>query len=102
MSNPLAFNLPVSIGPSGAQPQSPAVLLAQLKADALAQVPGITLDLPASLLEDVTSTQVAGLALMDQARVELLNSISPNSANAFVLVQMGRALGLQLGTPTNT
>jgi hypothetical protein len=96
------FNLPVNIGPNGAQPQSPAVLLNQLLNNAQALSPGITNDLPASLIEDVTSTQVAGLSILDQARVEAINSVSPNSANAFILVQLARALGLQLGSPTNT
>lgn len=96
------FNLPVNIGPNGPQPQSPSTLLTQLQAQALALSPGLTNDLPSSLIEDITSTEVAGLSILDQARVEAINSVSPNSANAFILTQQGRALGFQLGLPTNT
>jgi hypothetical protein len=71
-------------------------------AQALALSPGITNDVPALMIEDVTSTQVAGLSILDQARVESVNSVSPNSANAFILTQLARALGFKLGSPTNT
>jgi len=96
------FNVPVVIGPNGPQPQTPQALIAQLISNAQALAPGITNDLPASLIEDVTSTQGAGLSIMDGARVEAVNSVSPNSANAFILTQLARALGYTLGSPTNT
>lgn len=96
------FDLPVSIGINGPQPQSPATIKIQLLNNAMAGSPGLTGDLPGVLIEDVASTQVAGLSIFDQGRVAALNGVSPNLANAFILTQQSRALGIQLGLPTNT
>jgi|HubBroStandDraft_4_1064222.scaffolds.fasta_scaffold02000_8 hypothetical protein len=96
------FDIPVVIGPNGATPQTPQALQTQLMNNALALSPGITQDLPLSLIEDINATQVSGLSILDQARVASVNNVSPNSVNAFILLQLSRALGLQLGSPTNT
>lgn len=82
-------DIPIVVTAAGAQPTAPATLLAQLVAIATGLSPGITTDLPGSLIEDVTSTQAAGLSLIDQARVDLVNSLTPFGANLFLLQQLG-------------
>jgi Baseplate J-like protein len=96
------FNFPITITTAGLQPQSPASLLAQLLAAVAATNPGYTGDLPASLIEDVSSTDVGAIVLIDQARVELVNSLTPYGANAFVLNQLGAVYGLTPGLASNT
>jgi hypothetical protein len=50
-----------------------------------AEVPDYTANLPGSLIEDISSTDVQALATIDQARVDAINSFSPYGANAFAL-----------------
>jgi hypothetical protein len=95
-------SLPTVLTTAGLQPQSPASLLAQLIAAVVATNPGYTANLPGSLVEDVSSTDVAGVALCDSARVELVNSLTPYGANAFILTQLGTMLGIPLGQGVNT
>ncbi len=94
--------LPIVITPAGVQPQSPLALLTTLLASVSAVNPGYTANLPGSLIEDISSTDVAAIALCDSAWVELLNSITPYGANAFLLQQLGQIYGLRLGSATNT
>lgn len=96
------MTLPTVITTQGLQPQSPASLLAQLLALVSATVPGYTANLPGSLIEDVSSTQVAGLSLLDSARVDAVNSLTPFGANAFLLNQLGQIYGVQQGLGSNT
>lgn len=101
----MATDIPVVVTAAGAQPTPPAVLLADLLEAVSAVVPDITFTLPGSLIEDVSSTQVGGLAMIDSARVELLNSITPYGANEFMLLQLGQIYigpGTAPGIPTNT
>lgn len=86
----------------GLQPQSPSDLRAQLIARAVSYASDLTAILPASLIGDIVSTQVAGLVQIDSARVDTVNSLYPRGANAFLLNQLGQQAGVQLGTPTNT
>lgn len=86
--------LPVVLDKSGLQPQSPLSLRAQLLALVAATNPGYTANLPGSLIEDISSTDVAALALIDSARVELVNSLTPYGANAFLLLQLGNIYGV--------
>ncbi len=94
--------LPTIIGPAGIQPQTPVALLAQLIARVVAVRPGYTANLPGSLIEDISSTNVYAMTEIDQARVELVNSLTPLGANAFLLNQLGQMLGVQQGQATNT
>lgn len=98
----MADDLPIILTIAGAQPQSPAALRAALVAGVEAVNPGVTLSLEGSLLEDVTSTDVGAIALIDQARVELINSLTPFGANAFLLNQLGQIYGVPLGQASNT
>lgn len=93
---------PLNITTVGVQPTSPAVLRAALVALIEASVPGFTADLPGSLIEDITSTDVGALIICDQARVALLNSLTILGANDFLLAQLGQMLGIPLGVQTNT
>ena len=99
---PVPFNLPVILNQSGAQPTDPATIRAILVALVSAVNPGFTADLPGSLIEDITSTDTLAAILSDQARVELINSLTPYGANEFLLNQLGQQFGIMLGEPTNT
>jgi len=93
--------LPTVITKSGLQPQSPASLREQLLARVAATNPGYTV-LPAGLIEDISSTDVAALVLIDSARVEAVNSLTPYGANEFTLAQLGAMLGIPIGVESNT
>jgi len=94
--------IPTVVGPAGLQPTPPALLLAALLANVSATNPGYTANLPGSLIEDVSSTDVGALALIDSAKVELVNSLTPFGANEFLLVQLGNIYGVPQGQATNT
>lgn len=96
------IDLPTVMTESGLQPQPPATLLAQLLAGVSAVVPGYTANLPGSLVEDISSTDVGALVTCDTARVETVNSLTPRGANAFLLAQLGQMLGVPLGVGSNT
>ena len=93
---------PLVVTTQGFQPTPPATLLAQLQAIATTLSPGITFNLPASLIEDISSTDTGGLVVIDSARVELGNSLTPYGANAFLLNQLGQIYGVPLGQGSNT
>lgn len=96
-----SWNFPVVMTASGLQPQSTDSLNSQLISNVSSTNPGYTV-LPAGLIEDVASTQVAGISLCDQAKVELVNSLTPYGANLFLLGQLGAVYGVYQGQPTNT
>ena len=87
---------------AGLQPTSPATILAELIANVAATNPGYTANLPGSLIEDISSTDVGAIALCDSALVELVNSISPTSANPFIMGQLGAMYGITQGVGFNT
>lgn len=96
------FNFPVVITSAGLQPVQPTSFLSQLLAYVASKRPGYTGDLPASLVEDISSTDIAAVALIDQARVDLVNSLTPAGANNFLLDQLGQVYGVTLGEASNT
>jgi hypothetical protein len=96
------MTLPIILTTAGLQPQAPSSFLAQLLAAVAATNPGYTATLPASLVEDVSSTDVGALVIIDQIRVDAVNSLSPFAANAFTLNQLGQIYGTILGLNTNT
>lgn len=98
----MSFNFPIVITSAGVQPQDPASIQAQLLAYVAGVQPGYTANLPGSLIEDVSSTDVGAIVLIDRARVELLNSLTPAGANAFLLNQLGQIYGTVYGQNTNT
>jgi Ubiquitin-activating enzyme E1 FCCH domain len=93
---------PIVVTSQGAQPQAPATLNAQIISGAQALSPGLTADLPGSLIEDISSTDTSAAVLMDNARVESINSLTPYGANVFTLAQLGVMLGVPIGGATNT
>jgi len=94
------FPLQISLA-GGPVPTPPATLLAQLLAYVASEVPGYTASLPGSLIEDVSSTDVAAMVSIDQARVDAVNSVTPYGANPYILAQQGALLGIQQGVGSN-
>jgi hypothetical protein len=95
-------DLPVVITKAGLQPTAPADLRAQLTDAATALSPGLTTNLPGSLIEDMASTGTGGLVVCDQARVDLVNSLTPYAANELLLNQLGVVYGVVRGEASNT
>ena len=94
--------LPITLTAAGWSPTPPTTFQAELVAGVAATNPGYTANLPGSLIEDISSTDVYALVTCDAAFGELINSVTPYGANAFLLAQIGAMLGLQPGLPTNT
>lgn len=98
----MADNLPTVITKAGLQPQTPAVLNANILADVGSTNPGYTANLPGILIEDIASTDTAALVQCDSARVETVNSLNPLYANDFLFTQLGNMLGVPEGLASNT
>ena len=64
---------------SGAVATSPSTLRQQLVDIAVAANPGLTTNLPGTLIEDIVSTDVGALTIIDQARVDTINSVDRKS-----------------------
>src|SRR5690348_8021837 len=96
-----SFNFPVVITAQGLQPQDPTSLRLKLTSNVALTNPGYTANLPGGLIEDIASTDVGAIALCDQAKVDLVNSLTPNGANEPLLIQMGQVSGVPQGTPSN-
>lgn len=98
----MSSDLPTVITKAGLQPIPPATLLTQLLAAVAAVTPGYTANLPGSLIEDISSTDVAALAQCDSSRIDLVNSLTPFASNDFLLAQLGEMLGIKIGAASNT
>jgi len=94
--------LPTVMAPSGLQPIPPTTILQNLLASVSATNPGYTANLPGTLVEDISSTDVAAIVEMDSFRVELINSITPFGANPFLLNQLGQIYGVGIAAATTT
>lgn len=81
-------------------PTPPATINAGIIAYATADAPGLTV-LPGNLIEDMSSTATAAVVGSDQARVDLVNSVTPYGANAYILLQQGQMLGVPPGLGSN-
>lgn len=95
-------DLPIIMTEAGAQPTPPKTILASLISRVSAKVPGYTANLPAGLITDMAGTGTGAIALIDQLRVDLINSCSPYGANIPLLMQLGNIYGVQQGEGTNT
>ena len=95
-------DFPLVMTSAGAQQTPPATILAMLIAAVVAVDPGYTANLPASLIEDISSTDVAAIAQCNSAMVEAVNSLTPYGANAFLLSQLGNIYGVSLAPENNT
>jgi len=91
-----------TITTAGAIPASPTAIRDELVATATALAPGLTANLPGSLVEDMASTAAGAAVVQDQAYVDLVNSISPYTANASIVYQLGAVYGVQQGQGSNT
>ena len=87
---------------AGAVAATPTELRNAEVAAATALSPGLTANLPGSLIEDLASTAAGALVIQDQTYVDLINSISPYTANAAILYQLGAVYGVQQGVGSNT
>jgi hypothetical protein len=90
-----------TITTSGAIPATPQELRDAEVAAAEALSPGLTANLPGSLIEDMASTAAGALVIQELAYTDLVNSISPYTANPFVLSQLGAVYGVQQGLGSN-
>lgn len=96
-----AINIPLIMSASGPVPTPPDTLNQTLITNVASTNPDYTANLPASLIEDVSSTDTGALVLIDQARVDIINNITPFGANPFILSQQGAMLGIPQGQTTN-
>ena len=94
--------LPIVLSESGYVPQTPSALQTQLIANVAAVDTGYTANLPGSLIEDISSTDVYSALQLDSSVAEIINSITPYGANAFLLNQLGNQFGIQSQLITNT
>ena len=97
----MSGTLPLIMTTAGAQPTAVTTLNSTLISNAEALAPGLTTDLPGSMVEDIASTGTGALIVADQARVDAVNSVTPYGANAFVLAQLGAQFGIPQGQPAN-
>jgi hypothetical protein len=91
-----------TITTAGFIPTPPATLNATIISDAQALSPGLTANLPGSLIEDLASTATGAVVVQDQGIVDLGNSIAPPFANPPVLYQLGMQYGVPQGQGSNT
>lgn len=94
-------SIPIVMTPSGVQPQDPQELRAELVAEATALSPGLTANLPGSLVEDMASTGTGGLIVCDQAVAESINNVTPLGANQYMLGALGYIYGVRPGVSAN-
>jgi len=87
---------------AGAIPALPTDLLNAEIAAATALAPGLTANLPGSLVEDMASTAAGAVVVQDQSFVDLVNSVSPATANPSILYQLGQVYGVKQGQGSNT
>lgn len=94
-------NIPIIIGHQGVETTPPAELYRLLLENVASKVPGYTGDLPASLIGDMASTAQASISLIDQARVDTINSVSPYGANLQLLDELSEIYGTTRTPKTN-
>lgn len=87
-------DMSVSYDAAGPIPKTAEALRSQLVSIATRLSPGLTTDLPGSLIEDIVGTDVGALLVCDQIRVDLINSVGPLKANAFLLNLLAQQAGI--------
>src|SRR5580658_4263883 len=95
------IGIPTIVTSAGALPATPQYLNQTLLSNAQALQPGLTGNLPGTLIEDLASTGTGGLIVIDSGYVDLINSISPTVANPFILIQQGALFGIPQGIGSN-
>ena len=94
--------IPIVMTTSGYLPQTPTALNNQLIANVAVTSPGYTANLPGTLIEDVSSTDVYALLQLDSSLAELIGSITPYGANLYLLNQFAQVYGIQPQPQYNT
>jgi hypothetical protein len=94
--------VPIIMTTQGLQPAAPADLRNRLITLVAATNPDYTANLPGSLIEDVSSTDTYALVESDSFLVDLVNSVTPYGANAYLLSQLGTLYGVDQQPITNT
>lgn len=79
----------ITLTPAGRVNTPPAVINAEIIANATAISPGLTV-LPGGLIDDVAGTATGAVVIIDQAVTETLDSIAPNTANPWLLTLLGQ------------
>lgn len=92
---------PLLFSSSGPVATPPATLRQALLALVAESAPEYSANLPGSLVEDISSTDVGALVTIDQARVDAVNSVTPYAANPYVLAQLGLLFGVPQGVSAN-
>ncbi|EMH2077750.1 ubiquitin-activating E1 FCCH domain-containing protein, partial [Citrobacter freundii] len=87
-------DLSVSYDAAGPVPKTSEELRSVLVSRANELSPGITTDLPGSLIEDIVGTDVGALLIADQIRVDLINSVGPLKANMYMLNLLAQQSGV--------
>jgi hypothetical protein len=85
--------LPIVMTSTGYVPQTPTALNTQLINTVTGIEPNFTANLPGSMIEDMSSTVVFAELQLDSSIAEILASISPFAANAFLEIQLGNVYG---------
>jgi hypothetical protein len=98
----MAVDIPVVVTKAGMLPTPVGTIRDTLLADVASVTPGYTANLPGSLIEDISSTDVAAIALCDTARVDLVNSLTPRGTNAWLANQLGQVYGVKKDAATLT
>jgi hypothetical protein len=96
--------IPVVLTSAGRVNTPPATLNAELIANATALSPGLTI-LPGGLIEDISGTDTGALVVIDQAVTEIIDSITPYGANAYLLTELAQVYlgqGSTAAPPSNT
>lgn len=94
-------DLPIIIGEAGPQTTDPTVIYSTFTQKVANIVPGYTVTLPAGLITDLASTATGALSVLDQARVDIINSVSPYGANEPLLEELSYIYGTVKGEETN-
>jgi len=94
------INIPLNFSSRGPVATDPNTLRDVLIQTVAANNPGYTV-LPSGLIEDISSTDTAALAMIDLARVDAVNQISPYTANPYMQAQQGLLYGIPQGTQSN-
>lgn len=87
-------DLSVSYDAAGPVPKTSEEFRADLVSRATELSPGITTDLPGSLIEDIVGTDVGTLLIADQIRVDLISSVGPLKANMYMLNLLAQQSGI--------
>lgn len=96
-----SVSVPLIMSDAGPQPTPATTLNSTIIAGAKDLAPGLTV-LPGGLIDDMSGTATGAAIVLDLARVDAVNSVTPYGANAFILAQQGAMFGIPQGAPTNT